>query len=52
MYIILLGSLIDVPIIASIVIAGGVGAWVGPGVAPTHADPRRVIDISSSTKRQ
>lgn len=31
-YIILLGGLIDVPTIASMVIAGGLGAWVGTGV--------------------
>ena len=31
-YIILLGGLIDFPTIASMVIAGGIGAWVGSGI--------------------
>ncbi len=40
-YIILLGGLIDVPTIGSMVIAGGLGAWVGSGVV-VHW-PRRLI---------
>ncbi len=40
-YIILLGGLIDFPTIASMVIAGGVGAWVGSGIV-VHW-PRRLI---------
>lgn len=40
-YIILLGGLIDVPTIASMVVAGGVGAWVGSGVV-VHW-PRQLI---------
>ncbi len=40
-YIILLGGLIDVPTIASMVIAGGLGAWVGSGVV-VHW-PRQLI---------
>lgn len=31
-YIILLGGLIDVPTLASMVIAGGIGAWIGSGI--------------------
>ncbi len=40
-YIILLGGLIDFPTIASMVIAGGVGAWVGSGIVVRW--PRRLI---------
>ncbi|MEP6692050.1 MAG: sulfite exporter TauE/SafE family protein [Gemmatimonadaceae bacterium] len=40
-YIILLGGLIDFPTIASMVIAGGLGAWVGSGVV-VHW-PRQLI---------
>jgi uncharacterized membrane protein YfcA len=40
-YIILLGGLIDVPTITSMVIAGGIGAWVGTGIV-VHW-PRRLI---------
>ncbi|MGH9474544.1 MAG: TSUP family transporter [Terriglobales bacterium] len=40
-YIILLGGLIDLPTIISMVIAGGVGAWVGAGIVVRW--PRRLV---------
>ncbi len=40
-YIILLGGLIDMPTITSMVIAGGIGAWIGSGIV-VHW-PRRLI---------
>lgn len=40
-YIILLGGLIDLPTIISMVIAGGIGAWVGSGIVVRW--PRQLI---------
>ena len=45
-YIILLGGLIDMPTITSMVIAGGVGAWLSAGVV-VHL-PRRAIQRAMS----
>ncbi len=45
-YIILLGGLIDFPTIASMVIAGGIGAWVGSGIVVHWS--RRLIQRAMS----
>lgn len=45
-YIILLGGLIDMPTIVGMVIAGGIGAWLGAGVV-VHL-PRRAIQRAMS----
>ena len=45
-YIILLGGLIDMPTIVSMVLAGGIGAWLGAGVV-VHL-PRRTIQRAMS----
>lgn len=45
-YIILLGGLIDVPTITTMVVAGGIGAWLGAGVVVRL--PRRAIQRAMS----